>query len=84
MNCALGWAAWKTYLGRPEDDWLRGAAMTQLGNGLFDAGHNEDALSVREAELSMKRRLGANEEHMLVAQTILRIRMTWLDALMRP
>ena len=33
VNCALGWACWKTYLGRPETDWTRSAAMTQLGNG---------------------------------------------------
>ena len=22
--CALGWACWKTYVGRPETDWLGG------------------------------------------------------------
>ena len=43
-------------------------AMQQLGNGLSAADHNEDALSVREAELAMKRRLGAPDEHILVAQ----------------
>ena len=42
--------------------------MTVLGNGLFNSRHNEAALSVREAELSMKRRLGASEEGMLIAQ----------------
>ena len=44
---ALGWACWKTYLGRPEADGARLSAMRQLGNGLSDAGHDEDALSVR-------------------------------------
>ena len=34
-------------------------AMNLLGNGLSVARHDEDALSVREAELSMERRLGA-------------------------
>ena len=43
-------------------------AMTMLGNGLHDVGHDEDALLVREAELSMDRRLGAPEEDMLIAQ----------------
>ena len=47
VRCALGWACWKTYLGRAETDVACGAAMQQLGNGLFDAGHHEDALSVR-------------------------------------
>ena len=60
--CALGWACWKTYLGRPETDWNRRLAMQQLGNGLCVAGHYEDALSVKEAELAMLRRLGADEE----------------------
>ena len=61
VACALGWACWKTYLGRPEADQARNMAMTQLGNGLSEADHHEDALSVQEAELSMRRRLGAPE-----------------------
>jgi hypothetical protein len=67
--CALGWACWKTYVGRPETDALRGLAISVLGNGLHDADHHEDALSVREAELSTLRRLGASEENILVRQT---------------
>ncbi|CAH0367399.1 unnamed protein product [Pelagomonas calceolata] len=43
--------------------------MMELGNGLSDAGHHEDALSVKEAELSMLRRIGASEHRMLVAQS---------------
>ena len=27
VRCALGWACWKTYLGRPEADWARRLAM---------------------------------------------------------
>ena len=68
VRCALGWACWKTYVGRPETDWPRPMAMTVLGNGLSDARHHEDALSVREAELSMRRRFGAPEEIMLNVQ----------------
>ena len=68
VRCALGWACWKTYVGRPETDWCRQAAMTQLGNGLYLAKHYEDALSVREAELAMERRLGAPEDDLLVTQ----------------
>jgi len=64
VRCALGWACWKTYLGRPENEgrW----ALCALGQGLSDAGHHEDALSVQETELSMGRRLGASENHILV------------------
>ena len=42
--------------------------MELLGNGLYSAHHREDALSVFEAELSMKRRLGASESRMLIVQ----------------
>ena len=69
VRCALGWACWKTYLGRPEQDWARIGAIRQLGNGLFDADHHEDCLSVREAELAMERRLGNSEHNMLDAQS---------------
>ena len=67
VRCALGWACWKTYVGRPETDPL-GAAMNFLGNGLADANHHEDALVVGEAELAMKRRLGDSEYNLLIVQ----------------
>ena len=60
---------WKTYVGRPEGDRDRMDAMTELGNGLHDAGHDEDALSVREAELAMLRRVGDSGVNILVVQT---------------
>ena len=69
VACALGWACWKTYLGRPETNWCRGAAMTQLGTGLHEAKLHEDALPVYEANLSMKRRVGASENNILVMQS---------------
>jgi hypothetical protein len=72
VACALGWACWKTYVGRPEADVdavvTRFMALTLLGAGLNDAGHHEDALTVQEAELSTRRRVGAPEEIVLVAQ----------------
>ena len=43
--------------------------MTQLGNGLYDADHTEDALTVQEAQLAMLQRLGAAEVSILVVQT---------------
>lgn len=42
--------------------------MNMLGNGLNEARHNEDALSVREAELSTRRRLGHSEDTILAVQ----------------
>jgi len=69
VKCALGWACWKTYVGRPEADQIRGLAMNQLGNGLHEAERHEEALSVREADLARMRRLGDSEENMLVVQS---------------
>ncbi len=69
VRCALGWACWKTYVGRPETDQLRIPAINLLGNGLHDTGQYEDSLSVMEAELAMKRRLGVSEHSILVVQS---------------
>ena len=49
-------------------DWARRLAMGVLGNGLYGASHHEDALSVKEAELSIERRLGTSEHNMLFIQ----------------
>jgi hypothetical protein len=73
VACALGWACWKMYVGRSEVDWSRLMTMNVLGHGLTAAEHHEDALNVREAELSMRRRLGQSEHNMLVAQMNLAI-----------
>ena len=66
VRCALGWACWKTYVGRPEGDQLLGMALNQLGNGLQRARHHDDALSVQEVELSMLRRIGVAEHNNLM------------------
>ena len=68
VRCALGWACWKTYLGLPEQSLRRRDAMTQLGNGLYSGMHYEDATSVYEADLAMRRRLGRSENSILVVQ----------------
>ena len=73
VRCALGWACWKTYVGRPETDSARCCAMQQLGNGLHDAKHHEEALSAREAHLSTIRRLGGSEDAILDVQLNLTI-----------
>ena len=69
VACALGWACWKTYLGQPpEEDQRPRLAMTLLGHGLYEADHYEDALSVYNAQLSLRRRLGESEDNMLIMQ----------------
>ena len=69
VYCALGWACWKTYVGRPEEDQVRMMATGQLGNGLLVGHQYEAALLVKEAELSMARRLGASERRLLDIQS---------------
>ena len=68
VRCALGWACWKTYVGRPEMDVIRGMALNQLANGLSEACQDEEALSVKQVELSTLRRLGDSEHNILVVQ----------------
>ena len=68
VKCALGWACWKTYLGRPETDRFRISAMGLLGSGLSAAKRHLDALSVKEAKLATLRRLGGSEQNILTAQ----------------
>jgi len=69
VRCALGWACWKTYVDRPEFDRIRGVAMGSLGIGLTFAYQHADALSVKEADISTMRRIGAPEQSILVAQS---------------
>ena len=69
VKCALGWACWKTYVGRPEADRVQSSALGLLGVGLSNAKHHEAALSVEEANLAMMRRIGAPEYSILVAQS---------------
>ena len=66
VYCALGWACWKTYLGRPEDSAFRLTAMRQLGTGLHFAKDYAAAVSVKEAELSTLRRIGGTEDDILI------------------
>ena len=54
--------------GRP--DGIRGGGNVELGNGLANAGHHEDELSVREAELAIELRLDAPEEHIAGRATL--------------
>ncbi len=66
---ALGWACWKTYVGRLETDRARQLAMSLLGSGLHEAEHYAEALSVKETELSTLRRLGASQDNILIMQS---------------
>ena len=84
VKCALGWACWKTYMGRPETDrfWL--LSMRQLAGGLYAAGHYNDALSVQEANLSMMRRLHVQKNTSSTCRATLQTRIKCLDGMKRP
>ena len=56
VACALGWACWKTYVGRPEENWAKRVAMTIFGNGLGAVGRFEEQLGIIEIELVTDRR----------------------------
>ena len=53
--------------------------MGQLGIGLSAANHEEDALTVKEAELAMMRRLGESAENILTAQGNLAVTYATLE-----
>ena len=56
VYCALSWAQWKTYVGRPEEDWNRRLAHAQLGSGLYAGGRFAEALVVFESYLAYQQR----------------------------
>ena len=68
VRCALGWACWKTYAGRPDLGDMRCLAMGLLAGGLHAVGDYENALSVQDVALPLMRRLGAPENHILGVQ----------------
>ena len=79
VRCALGWACWKTYLGRPETDGHRTAAISVLGNGLLEIGQYDDALSVKETHLATLRRLDADKQNILDVQGNLAVTYATLE-----
>ena len=60
--CALGWACWKTYVGRPEGDVARRSALTQLGLGLTHIDQYDEALTAFQAEAETLKRFPPAEE----------------------
>ena len=69
VRCALGWACWKTYLGRPEADECRDLALVQLGIGLHGIEQYDDALVAFRGFLDNSRRAGMSEDQLLCGQT---------------
>ena len=59
VRLAIGWACWKTYLGRPEADWVRCRSVGILGSAI---SRPEEALPVREANLALTRRYFSRDQ----------------------
>ena len=85
VKCALGWACWKAYLGRPEEDGLRRAAMTQLGERfsrcITTRGRVVRARG-RTVYTAAPWRTGSHSS--LPCRTILRTRINFSDGLTMP
>ena len=78
VYCALGWACWKTYLGRPEANWAR-AFYADTGAALGDL--REAVSTLEDADQIARRILGGAhpdvvgiEESLRFARKVLRIR----------
>ncbi|CAH0378687.1 unnamed protein product [Pelagomonas calceolata] len=54
-GCALGWACWKTYAGRPlETSTRRVEALMVLGNALFMTGGERGGIDPESAKMALK------------------------------
>ncbi|CAH0373058.1 unnamed protein product [Pelagomonas calceolata] len=73
VKYALGWACWKTYLGRPEGDRFRIWAMGTLGQSMRMVGHVREATVVLEALLALIDRQPEKEKH---THTVLNVQNT--------
>jgi hypothetical protein len=49
---ALGWACWKIYVGRPEENWNRCSAMRRLASGVFKTKRYKESLVLYESCLA--------------------------------
>ena len=56
VSLALGWAQWKTYVSRSEDDTIRFLTMSVLGGKVEGSGDPHTGLQIMEAYLSALRR----------------------------
>ena len=74
VACALGWACWNR---RPAERTGSDPGDERAWGGLADAKRHEDALTVREAELSMMRRIGASNTHAAVRQSCEYVSNAW-------
>ena len=80
VKLALGWACWKTYLGRPDTAWIRCTSMQILGGALLDSSLGEEALTVFEANLALVRRYWSHDEAVVLSvQTNIAVCLSGLE-----
>ena len=86
VRCALGWACWKTYVGRPETDPVRGMAMNLLGIGLSMAESPRGRVVRERGRVGYDAaRWRSEEDWILIAQGNLACHVSnRLDGLKRP
>ena len=58
VNCALGWAGWKTYVGRPETDKFRMAKCLTEDTNLTESDVKEALAILEDVDRRMRRVLG--------------------------
>ena len=77
VRLALGWAGWKTYLGRPERDGVRCVQLQNLGIAVqfskpMDRDTQIEALPILEASVALYRRIFFSDQNgLLHAQSTL-------------
>jgi hypothetical protein len=69
VRCALGWACWKTYVGRPEGHWAQNVAMTVLALGVGAGQRHQEQIEILESQLAGQLRRGDRERDVLITRT---------------
>ena len=82
--CALGWACWKTYAGRPEENFSRIDAMTELGNALETVREPHGRVDCENGSVVYAAARYASEDQRLSRWAILRIRIKSLGGGQKP
>ena len=81
VRCALGWACWKTYVGRLENQTLYNMVISQLAAGLFEGDRSAEAAVVLEAQLAAELRTLNRPANILAIRSNLANCYTKLDRL---
>ena len=84
VQCALGWACWKTYVGRPETDQLLGLPMNLLGEWFIRQNTTRTRCPWKRRICPCCGALAHRNVTFSSCRAILRARMQGLDGMTRP